>query len=252
MTGHCGRRTRELELAEALSAVRARLAHAAEAAGRNVDEIELLPDYQILSGHRRRYFAPVWGARHLANPANRKRRIKRPKSAQCWVPSRFAGTWSGGSSATKRARSPAGPTPHTRSTAPRSSPRWTGPRPGRWPRAAGQSRCASTSRSASTATRSGVGLTSAGRMRIDELCAAAQAAEGLEFVGLMAIPPLGADPAEAFARLAGERERVQRSYPQRLGLSAGMSSDLEMAVKHGSTCVRVGTALLGQRPLTSP
>jgi uncharacterized pyridoxal phosphate-containing UPF0001 family protein len=34
---------RERELADALSAVRARLAHAAEAAGRNPDEIELLP-----------------------------------------------------------------------------------------------------------------------------------------------------------------------------------------------------------------
>src|SRR6476660_6374330 len=35
--------TRELELADALAAVRARVAAAAEAAGRNVDEIELLP-----------------------------------------------------------------------------------------------------------------------------------------------------------------------------------------------------------------
>jgi pyridoxal phosphate enzyme (YggS family) len=87
---------------------------------------------------------------------------------------------------------------------------------------------------------------------IDELCAAVQAAEGLAFVGLMAIPPIGADPEAAFARLATERSRVQRGYDQRLELSAGMSSDLEAAVKHGSTCVRVGTALLGQRPLTSP
>jgi uncharacterized pyridoxal phosphate-containing UPF0001 family protein len=31
-----------------------------------------------------------------------------------------------------------------------------------------------------------------------------------------------------------------------------MSADLEIAVKYGSTCVRVGTALLGNRPLTSP
>jgi uncharacterized pyridoxal phosphate-containing UPF0001 family protein len=74
----------------------------------------------------------------------------------------------------------------------------------------------------------------------------------LEFVGLMAIPPLDADPDEAFARLQEEKERVQKAYEQPLGLSAGMSVDLESAVKHGSTCVRVGTALLGQRPLTSP
>lgn len=90
------------------------------------------------------------------------------------------------------------------------------------------------------------------RERIDELCAAVDTAPGLTFVGLMAIPPLGSDAGEAFARLEHERDRVQQHYEQRLGLSAGMSGDLEAAVEHGSTCVRVGTALLGPRPLTSP
>jgi PLP dependent protein len=88
--------------------------------------------------------------------------------------------------------------------------------------------------------------------RVDELCAAAHAAEGLQFVGLMAIPPLDWNPEDAFARLQAEHQRVQRTYQQHLELSAGMSSDLEVAIKHGSTCVRVGTALLGPRPLTSP
>ncbi|WP_441957283.1 YggS family pyridoxal phosphate-dependent enzyme [Mycolicibacterium houstonense] len=87
---------------------------------------------------------------------------------------------------------------------------------------------------------------------VDEICGSANSAEALEFVGLMGIPPLESDPDDAFARLAAERDRVQRDYQHRLGLSAGMSGDLESAVKHGSTCVRVGTALMGQRPLTSP
>jgi pyridoxal phosphate enzyme (YggS family) len=87
---------------------------------------------------------------------------------------------------------------------------------------------------------------------VDEMCGAVESADGLMFVGLMAIPPLEADADEAFARLQAEYHRVQRNYGQRLQLSAGMSSDLEAAVRHGSTCVRVGTALLGQRPLTSP
>jgi PLP dependent protein len=87
---------------------------------------------------------------------------------------------------------------------------------------------------------------------VDELCALAQSAQGLVFVGLMGIPPLGSDPDDAFARLQAEHQRVQKTYQQRLELSAGMSSDLEAAVEHGSTCVRVGTAVLGQRPLTSP
>lgn len=88
--------------------------------------------------------------------------------------------------------------------------------------------------------------------RVDEICGSANSAEALEFVGLMGIPPLAWDPDDAFARLAAERDRVQRDYQHRLELSAGMSGDLESAVKHGSTCVRVGTALMGQRPLTSP
>ncbi|MDT5064995.1 MAG: dependent protein [Mycobacterium sp.] len=87
---------------------------------------------------------------------------------------------------------------------------------------------------------------------VDELCGLADATDGLDFVGLMAVPPLGVDAGESFARLEAELHRVQGLYQQRLGLSAGMSGDLEAAVKHGSTCVRVGTAVLGDRPLTSP
>jgi hypothetical protein len=87
---------------------------------------------------------------------------------------------------------------------------------------------------------------------VDELCGLAATTDGVDFVGLMGIPPLHADTEDSFARLECELSRVQTSYQQRLGLSAGMSNDLETAVKHGSTCVRVGTALMGQRPLTSP
>ena len=130
--------------------------------------------------------------------------------------------------------------------------RWTARRCRRWTRAIVPSRFASTYRSVSTGTRSVAGVDVDDPDLVDEICAAAEACEGLEFVGLMAIPPLGADPGEAFGRLQSELARVQRNYPQRLELSAGMSSDLEVAVEHGSTCVRVGTALLGQRPLTSP
>lgn len=87
---------------------------------------------------------------------------------------------------------------------------------------------------------------------VDELCAAVDRADGLNFLGLMGIPPVGADPEVAFGRLGAELRRVQSQYPQALGLSAGMTGDLDIAVKHGSTCVRVGTAVMGPRPLTSP
>ena len=87
---------------------------------------------------------------------------------------------------------------------------------------------------------------------VDAICGQVADAEGLDLVGLMAIPPLGADPDEAFAALAVEHRRVLTNHPGATQLSAGMSGDLEAAVRHGSTCVRVGTALMGQRPLTSP
>jgi len=98
--------------------------------------------------------------------------------------------------------------------------------------------------------RGGVDVAATGR--IDDLCAAVDEARGLRFVGLMAVPPRGAEPRGAFARLQEECGRVQARFQQRLELSAGMSDDLESAVEHGSTCVRVGTALMGSRPLTSP
>lgn len=87
---------------------------------------------------------------------------------------------------------------------------------------------------------------------LDGLCAQIAQAEGLRLAGLMAIAPLGADPDTAFAALAAEHRRVLGNHPGATQLSAGMSGDLEAAVRHGSTCVRVGTALMGQRPLTSP
>ncbi len=70
--------------------------------------------------------------------------------------------------------------------------------------------------------------------------------------GLMAVAPLGIDPAKAFEKLALASARLRENHPKARELSAGMSNDLEQAIAHGSTCVRVGTALLGGRGLASP
>jgi pyridoxal phosphate enzyme (YggS family) len=72
---------------------------------------------------------------------------------------------------------------------------------------------------------------------VAELVAAVRASP-LTLAGLMAIPPLGVEPAPYFALLAklGRRHDVT-------GLSIGMSSDFEAAVMLGATAVRVGTAL---------
>lgn len=72
--------------------------------------------------------------------------------------------------------------------------------------------------------------------------------DSLRLGGLMAVAPLGADPDEAFARLAAVSERLREDHPQADWISAGMSGDLEAAVRHGATHLRVGTAILGTRP----
>jgi uncharacterized pyridoxal phosphate-containing UPF0001 family protein len=74
-------------------------------------------------------------------------------------------------------------------------------------------------------------------------------ATGLRLRGLMAVAPLGEDPRPAFDRLADLAARVRADHPGAVDLSAGMSGDLEAAVAAGSTIVRVGTALFGDRPL---
>lgn len=74
----------------------------------------------------------------------------------------------------------------------------------------------------------------------------------LRLRGLMAVAPLGTDPETAFERLARAGEALRENHPDAVELSAGMSGDLECAIAQGSTCVRVGTALLGGRGLASP
>lgn len=83
------------------------------------------------------------------------------------------------------------------------------------------------------------------------LLEAAMACAHLRVEGLMTIAPLSADAAVAektFATLREVREGLQEKFGVGLPeLSMGMSSDYELAVKHGSTMIRVGTALFGTR-----
>jgi PLP dependent protein len=79
------------------------------------------------------------------------------------------------------------------------------------------------------------------------LAAHAATAPGLRLAGVMAVAPLGADPAEAFARMAEVASAVRAEHPSAIMISAGMSRDLEQAIRYGATHVRVGTALLGVR-----
>jgi PLP dependent protein len=69
----------------------------------------------------------------------------------------------------------------------------------------------------------------------------------LRLRGVMAVAPIGADPDAAFAELAAISQRLRVDHPAAMSISAGMSGDLEAAVRNGATHLRVGTALLGRR-----
>ncbi|MEU4561417.1 YggS family pyridoxal phosphate-dependent enzyme [Actinoplanes sp. NPDC023936] len=71
--------------------------------------------------------------------------------------------------------------------------------------------------------------------------------DGLRLAGVMAVAPLGWDPDRAFERLAVLAGRLRERHPGATTVSAGMSGDLEAAVRHGATHVRIGTSLLGMR-----
>ncbi|MBL0747539.1 YggS family pyridoxal phosphate-dependent enzyme [Nocardioides baculatus] len=83
---------------------------------------------------------------------------------------------------------------------------------------------------------------------LDELARRVDEAGMLRLRGLMAVAPLGGDPDDAFARLATIHADLLAQHPDATVLSAGMSGDLEAAIRHGATHLRVGSAVLGPRP----
>jgi len=84
---------------------------------------------------------------------------------------------------------------------------------------------------------------------VDALAEATATAGGLRLRGVMAVAPVDADPAEAFDRLASVAARVGAAHPGATVVSAGMSDDLEQAIRAGATLLRVGRAVLGERPV---
>ncbi|MDQ8194672.1 YggS family pyridoxal phosphate-dependent enzyme [Coraliomargarita sp. SDUM461004] len=85
----------------------------------------------------------------------------------------------------------------------------------------------------------------------EEVLEAGLEAAHLEVEGLMTIAPLDEDPtvaSAAFQRLRDLRDELAGSFGVPLSeLSMGMTGDLEAAIAAGSTQIRVGTALYGQR-----
>jgi PLP dependent protein len=99
--------------------------------------------------------------------------------------------------------------------------------------------------------KSGIGSDS---RELEDLLRAAPRFEALEFRGLMTVPPFTDDPEGSrpfFRKLRELRAAIAaRKLPniKMDELSMGMSHDFEVAIEEGSTCVRVGTAIFGERP----
>ncbi len=93
---------------------------------------------------------------------------------------------------------------------------------------------------------------------LEALLAAAPRLEHLEFRGLMSIPPFTDDPQAGrpyFRTLRELRDQIATRKLPAVGmdvLSMGMSHDFEIAIEEGSTCVRVGTAIFGERARINP
>ncbi len=88
---------------------------------------------------------------------------------------------------------------------------------------------------------------------LESLLQAAASLEALEFRGLMTVPPFADDPEQArpfFRKLRELRDAIAGRRLKSVHmdvLSMGMSHDFEVAIEEGSTCVRVGTAIFGER-----
>ncbi|MEV8212148.1 YggS family pyridoxal phosphate-dependent enzyme [Leifsonia sp. NPDC077715] len=74
------------------------------------------------------------------------------------------------------------------------------------------------------------------------------ATPGLRLLGVMAVAPLGEEPARAFERVRAASERVRALAPDASAISAGMSQDYREAIAAGATHLRIGTAITGNRP----
>lgn len=85
---------------------------------------------------------------------------------------------------------------------------------------------------------------------LGELLARASSLPKIKVIGLMGVARIDADDEElnvSFAKLASLREQYQEQYPDLKELSMGMTHDMGQAIMQGSTEVRIGSAIFGER-----
>jgi pyridoxal phosphate enzyme (YggS family) len=94
----------------------------------------------------------------------------------------------------------------------------------------------------------GTGRSGVDPEQAEDLARRVATAEGLRLRGVMGVAPLGEDPVPAFEKLGRVAGRIRLVEPAATWISAGMSQDFEAAIESGATHVRIGSAVLGERP----
>ena len=93
---------------------------------------------------------------------------------------------------------------------------------------------------------------------LEHILTSAPQHECVEIRGLMTVPPFSEDPEQSrpfFRRMRALKDRIAARKLPNVNLnvlSMGMSQDFEVAIEEGSTCVRIGTALFGERRTPPP
>jgi len=235
---------RRAELAENLTALRARVATACEAAGRDVGEISVVAVTKTWPASDVRLLAELG----VSDIGENRDQEAAPKAAEC---ADLALTWHFvGQIQTNKCRSVVGYADVVQSV---DRPRLARVLAKEARRAGRVVTClvqvdlddegrADRGGAAPTGQRGGVRPDQA-----PQLARQVAAEDGLRLGGVMAVAPLGARPREAFRRLEEVAAEIRAMYPAAGVISAGMSGDLEEAIASGATHLRVGTALLGVR-----
>jgi PLP dependent protein len=104
------------------------------------------------------------------------------------------------------------------------------------------------------AAKSGVAAEST---ELEQILTGAPQCEFVQIQGLMTIPPYSEDPEQSrpfFRRMLALKDQIAARKLPAISietLSMGMSHDFEVAIEEGSTCVRIGTAIFGERTAPS-
>ena len=83
--------------------------------------------------------------------------------------------------------------------------------------------------------------------QLGQLADQVAADSNLHLAGLMCVPPVEYGFDRAFGEIAKVHGAFKMGFPDAIGLSAGMSSDFEVAIAYGATHLRVGSEILGSR-----